>query len=75
MVPVPLFPSLPKKRTLILCVMDGGGQKIERQPEQPANLVYCDQCLAARTKKKSNSHSGLHVRAHILALQTPLDFL
>lgn len=56
--------------------MDGGGQKTERQLKEPArSLVDSDQCLAAQKKKKKNSHSGLHVQAHILALQTSLDFL
>lgn len=65
-----------KRKTLILCVMDGGGRKTECQPKEPARiLVDCDQCLATKKKKKTHSHSGLHVQAHILALQTPLDFL
>lgn len=60
----------------------GDGGKQECQPKRPASiLVDCDQCLATKPKKKKkkekkeNSHSGLHVQAHILALQTPLDFL
>lgn len=66
-----------KKNPDSLCDGWGRAESTECQPKEPARiLVDCDQCLATKTKKKKkHSHCGLHVQAHILALQTPLDFL
>lgn len=57
--------------------MGEGGKQNASQKHQPGfwwTVINAWQ-LKKKKKKKTHSHSGLHVQAHILALQTPLDFL